>query len=59
MAEKYKNIVRGILLFFGGFIVIGIGTFLPMEWKILYYAIGATITFIGATIIGYLMTSTV
>ena len=57
MAGKYKNIVRGIILFFGGFVVMGIGTLLPREWKILYYSMGGTITFMGATVIGYLMTS--
>jgi len=49
--------VRGVALFFGGFIVMGIGTALPREWKVLYYSIGATITFMGATVIGFLMTS--
>jgi VIT1/CCC1 family predicted Fe2+/Mn2+ transporter len=57
MAGKVKNIVRGVGLFFGGFVVMGIATFLPREWKIFYYSIGATITFMGATVIGYLMTS--
>jgi cytochrome c biogenesis protein CcdA len=57
MAGRYKNIVRGVILFFGGFVVMGIGTFLPQEWKIMYYSAGATITFMGATVIGYLMTS--
>jgi cytochrome c biogenesis protein CcdA len=57
MAGRYKNLVRGIILFFGGFVVMGIGMFLPREWKILYYSIGATITFMGATVIGFLMTN--
>jgi cytochrome c biogenesis protein CcdA len=57
MAGKYKNIVRGVLLFFGGFIVMGIGTLLPQEWKILYFSMGGAITFMGATVIGFLMTN--
>lgn len=57
MAGRYKNIVRGILLFFGGFLVMGIGTMLPEQWKIFYYSIGSTITFMGATVIGFLMTN--
>ena len=58
MSGRYKNIIRGIILFFGGFMVMGIGTLLPNKWQIFYYSIGATITFMGATVIGYLMTNT-
>jgi len=57
VSGRYKNIIRGIALFFGGFLVMGIGTALPREWQVLYYSIGATITFMGATVIGFLMTS--
>ncbi|QGA80894.1 hypothetical protein LC1Nh_1020 [Candidatus Nanohalobium constans] len=57
MSGRYKNIIRGVILFFGGFVVMGIGTVLPEQWKVFYYSIGATITFMGATVIGYLMTS--
>jgi cytochrome c biogenesis protein CcdA len=57
VSNRYKNIVRGIGLFFGGFVVMAIGTALPREWSVLYYSAGATITFMGATVIGFLMTS--
>jgi cytochrome c biogenesis protein CcdA len=57
MVERYKNIIRGITLFFGGFIVMGIGMFLPEQWSVFYYSIGATITFMGATVIGFLMSN--
>ena len=57
MAGKYKNIARGIMLFFGGFVVMGMGTLMPQKWEVIYYSMGSTITFMGATVIGFLMTA--
>ena len=56
MSGEYKNMIRGAGLFIGGFLVIGMAALMKENVRIIFYSLGTTITFMGATVIGFLMT---